>query len=55
MVRSYDFGRYATAAFRASRLVRQGLPDEGKGRALCPDFLNSSAGSCQPLPGPAIW
>ena len=52
---SYDFGGYAAPALRATGLVRQGLPDHGKGRALRSDFLNSAVGSCQPLPGLGIW
>jgi hypothetical protein len=55
MLGSYDFGRYAAPPLRASRLVRQGLPDHGKGRALRSDLLNNAAGSCQPLPWPGIW
>jgi hypothetical protein len=51
---SYDFGGYAAPALRAAGLVRQGLPDDGKGRALRPDFLNNAVTSRQPLPGPGI-
>ena len=55
MLARYDFGRYAASALRATGLVRQGLPDDGKGGALRSDFLNSAVGSCQPLPGRGIW
>jgi hypothetical protein len=55
MIASYDLGGYAAPALRATRLVPQGLPDDGKGRAVRSDFLNSAVGSCQPLPGPRIW
>ena len=54
MLGSYDFGGYTAPALRATGLVRQGLPDDGKGGALRSDFLNSTVGSCQPLPGPGI-
>jgi len=55
MVGRYDLGRYAAPALRATGLVWQWLPDDGEGRALRSDFLNSAVGSCQPLPGPGIW
>jgi len=55
MLGSYDFGGYAAPALRATGLVRQGLSDDGKGRALRSDFLNCAVGSCKPLPGPGIW
>ena len=55
MLGSYDFGRYAAPALRATGLVRQGLPDDGKGPALRSDFLNRAVRSRQPLPGPGIW
>jgi hypothetical protein len=55
MLGSYDFGRYAAPPLRATGLVRQGLPDDGEGRALRSDFLNNAAASCQPLPGRGIW
>jgi len=45
MLGSYDFGRYSAPPFCATGLVRQGLPDDGQGRALRPDFLNSAAGA----------
>jgi len=45
MVGSYDLGRYAAPALRATGLVRQGLPDDGKRRAFRPDFLDSAVGS----------
>jgi hypothetical protein len=51
MLGSYDLGRYAAPPLRATGLVRQGLADDGKGRALCSYFLNNTVGSCQPLPG----
>ena len=54
MLGSYDFGGYAAPALRATRLVRQGTPDDGKRQTLGPDFLNDAVGSCQPLPGPGI-
>ena len=54
MLASYDFGRDAAPALRATRLVRQGLPDDGKGQAFRSDFLNNAVGSCQPLPGPGV-
>jgi hypothetical protein len=55
MIGSYDFGRDAAPALRATGLVRQRPPDDGQGRSLRPDFLNNAVGSCQPLPGPDIW
>ena len=55
MLGSYDFGGYTAPALRATGLVRQWLPDDGKGRAFRSDFLNDAVGSCQPLPGPGIW
>jgi hypothetical protein len=55
MVGSYDFGGHAAPPLSATGLIRQGLPDNGKGRALGPDFLNNAVGSCQPLPGPRVW
>ena len=54
MLGSYDFGGYTAPALRATGLVRQGLPDDGKGRAFRSDFLNNAVGSCEPLPGPGI-
>jgi len=54
MLARYDFGRYAASALRATGLVRQWLPDDGKGRAFRSDFLNNAVGSCEPLPGPGI-
>jgi hypothetical protein len=44
MVGSYDLGRYATSPLGAARLVRQRLSDDGQGRPLGPDFLDSSVG-----------
>jgi hypothetical protein len=55
MVGSYDFGGYPTPPLGATGLVRQGLADESKGRAVCSDFLNGAVGSCKPLPGLGIW
>jgi hypothetical protein len=52
---SYDYGRHAAPALRATGLIWQGLPDDGKGRALRSDFLNNAVGSCEPLPRPGIW
>ena len=42
MVGSYDLARHAAAALGATRLARQGLPDEGKSSPLGPGFLDSS-------------
>src|SRR5215475_7052169 len=55
MVGRYDLGGDAAPPLSATRLVRQGLPDDGKGRAFRSDFLNSAACPRQPLPGPGIW
>ena len=55
MLASDDFGRDAAPALRATRLVRQGPPDDGKRWALRPDFLNHAVGSRQPLRGPGVW
>jgi len=50
MVGSYDLGRDAAAPLGATRLVRQGLPDEGKSGPIGPGFLDSSVSQGQPLP-----
>jgi hypothetical protein len=42
VVASYDHGRYAAAPLAATRLVRQRLSDEDKGRPLGLGFLDSS-------------
>jgi hypothetical protein len=54
MLGSYDLGRHAAAPLGATRLIRQRLPDEGKGRPLGPGFLDSSVSQSQPLPRPGI-
>lgn len=52
MVGSYDLGGHAAAPFGATRLVRQRLPDKGKGSPLGPGLLDSSVSQRQPLPWP---
>jgi hypothetical protein len=54
MIGRYDLGGYPAPALRAAGLVRQGLADHGKVRAVRPDFLDNAVGSCQPLSRPGI-